>query len=148
MQDYELKLSQFIDNELPIDEQQEFFYFLSQNEEARNTLAEYIEMKKEAKSLYTSLEVQLNDPNFTNLYAGKPEKNNKKYKFMFYFSAAASIIFAFLFLFNEFSPNPILKKYQNLQSEMIELKENYNAELNKQTELTKINISYMKKLIS
>ena len=58
---------------------------------------------------------------------------------MFYFSAAASIIFLFLFLINQFKENPILSKYQNLQTEMITLQENYSDALNKQTELIKLN---------
>ena len=55
-------------------------------------------------------------------------------KTMFYFSAAASILFAFLLIVNEFKQNPILTKYQNLQTEMIELQENYSDILSKQTE--------------
>lgn len=139
MKNYELKISQFIDNELSAKEQQELFSFLSGNEEARQTLSDYMEMKKETKSFYAGMNPELDDPKIiaAGVYAQKREE--KKYKMMFYFSAAASIILFFLLLFQQFRPDPMFTKYQNLQAEMIKLQEDFSEALSKQIELVKQN---------
>lgn len=139
MKDYKLKISQFIDNELSVDEQQELFRFLAENQEARETLADYMEMKSEAKSYYAGMNVEMDNSKVLAAGVFTPQKNMKKYRTMFYFSAAAAILFAFMFLFNQFKQNPILTKYQNLQSEMINLQEDYTVVLNRQVELIKLN---------
>jgi len=139
MKDYEFKISQFVDNELSANEQQELFRYLSENSEARKTLVDFMEVKNEAKSFYAGLNVEMDDSKIVTAGITAQNKKEEKFKSMFYFSAAASIIFAFLFLINQFKENPILTKYQNLQTEMIELQENYSDALNKQNELLKIN---------
>lgn len=139
MKDYELKISQFIDNELSANEQQELFLYLSENQEARKTLVDFMEVKKNAKSFYAGINLEMDDSKIVTAGIIIKNKREKKYKSMFYFSAVASIIFAFLFLTNQLKENPILAKYKNIQSEMIILQENYSDALNKQAELLKIN---------
>jgi len=139
MKEYEFKISQFVDNELSANEQKELFLYLSESEEARQSLADFIEMKKEVKSFYAGMNSEIDDSKIVTAGITTQNKREKKNKTMFYFSTAASIIFAFLFLINQFKENPILTKYQNLQTEMIELQENYSDALNEQTELLKIN---------
>ena len=98
-----------------------------------------MEVKNEAKSFYAGLNVEMDDSKIVTAGITAKNKKEKKYKSMFYFSAAASIIFLFLFLINQFKENPILTKYQILQTDMIELQEIYSDALNKQNELLKIN---------
>jgi len=139
MKDYEFKISQFVDNELSANEQQELFRFLSDSHEAQQTLIDYMAIKNEAKSFYSGLHTEMG--NSKTITAGIIAQNEreKKYKTMFYFSVAASIIFVFLLVVEQYKENPILSKYQNLQTEMIELQENYSDVLNMQTELLVIN---------
>ena len=139
MKDYELKISQFVDNELSANEQQELFRFLSESEEAQQTLIDFMEMKKETKSFYAGMNTEMDDSKIVAAGISVQNEREKKYRSMFYFSAAASIIFAFLFLANQFKENPILTKYQNLQTEMITLQENYSDVLSKQIELVRVN---------
>ena len=139
MKDYEIKISQFVDNELSVNEQQELFHFLSDSHEAQQTLIDYMAIKNEAKSFYSGLHTEMgNSKTITHGIIAQNEKE-KKYKTMFYFSVAASIIFVFLLVVEQYKENPILSKYQNLQTEMIELQENYSDVLNMQTELLVIN---------
>jgi len=139
MKDYELKISQFIDNELSVDEQQELFRFLAESEEARQTLAGYMGMKNEVKSFYAGMNTEMDNSKIIAAGVFAQQKKEKKYRRMFYFSAAAAILFAFMFMFNQFRQDPMLTKYQNLQSEMIKLQEDYTIVLSKQMELIKLN---------
>jgi len=139
MKDYEFKISQFVDNELSANEQQELFRFLSESEEARQTLADFMEVKKETKLFYSGMNAEMDGSKIVTAGIYAQNEKEKKYKTMFYFSAAASILFAFLLIVNEFKQNPILTKYQNLQTEIIELQENYSDVLSKQIELVRVN---------
>ena len=139
MKDYEFKISQFIDNELSVNEQQELFRFLSESQEGRQTLTEFMEVKKEMKSFYAGMNVELNDSEIVAASVSAQNEKEKKYRMMVYFSAAAAIFFAFMLLVNQFKENPILTKYQNLQTEMIKLQENHSDVLSKQIELVRMN---------
>lgn len=139
MKDYEIKISQFIDNELSIDEQQELFCFLSENEDARQTLIDFMEVKKEAKSFYTGMSIEMDGSQIVTISENSKSEKAKKYKTMFYFSTAAAILLAFAFLLNQFKENPILTKYQNLQTEIITLQEKHNDALNKEAKLLELN---------
>jgi hypothetical protein len=135
MKDYELMISQFVDNELSTTEQQELFLFLSENKVGREMLFDFIEIKKESKSFYSELNVEMENKKVIAI----DNKIERKQKRMFYFSAAAAILFGFLFLINQFKENPVATKYQNLQTEMIELQESYSDLLKKQTDLIRVN---------
>jgi len=139
MKDYEFKISQFVDNELSKNEQQELFCYLSENQEARETLIDFMEVKKKAKSFYAGINFEMDDSKIVAAGIATQNSREKKYKSMFYYSVAASVIFAFLLAVNQFKENPILAKYHNLQTEMITLQENYSDVLSKQTELLTIN---------
>jgi len=139
MKNYELKISQFIDNELSVDEQQELFRFLSESHEAQQALADYMEMKNEAKTFYAGMNAEMDNSKIIAAGVSVQQKKEKRYRTMFYFSAAAAVLFAFMFLFNQFKQDPMLTKYQKLQSEMIKLQEDYTVVLSKQIELVKLN---------
>lgn len=142
MQDYELKISQFIDNELPVDEQKELFLHLADNEEARESLSDYMQMKVEAKQHYESIRVALNEPKILATNVAHATEQNRRYMYMFYFSAAASVVFAFLWLYTYFLPNPLLPEYYKLQSDYISLQEEHSGALSEKIELVNIN-SYL-----
>jgi len=139
MKDYELMISQFVDNELSVSEQQELFLFLAENEVGREMLSDFIEIKKETKSFYSGLNVEMENEEVITIDKSEHNKKERKQKRMFYFSAAAAILFGFLFLLNQFKENPVVTKYQNLQTEMIELQESYSNLLENQTDLIKLN---------
>jgi len=139
MKDYELKISQFVDGELSADEQYELFLFLSENPDTQQTLADYMEMKNKTKSFYAGMNVEMDNSKIIAAGISVQKRGEKQYKTMFYFSVAAAILLVFLFLFNQFKHDPILTKYQNLQSEMIKLQENYTTMLSRQMELIKLN---------
>ncbi len=146
MNDYEFKISQFIDNELATDEQPEFFRFLSENEEARRMLADYIEMKENAKAFYSELDTELDSSKA--IKSGLTNSNNreKKYNVMFYFSAAAAIVLAFFLFFNISKNNIDSRKYFNLQTKYISLQENYNNILSEKIELIKLSENLSSKI--
>ncbi|MBA4318541.1 MAG: hypothetical protein C0412_09080 [Flavobacterium sp.] len=113
MKEIELQISRFIDGELPFEEQGEFFKALSLNEDARNMLNEYSELKRGIKGHYTGLDIDL-----SSLKVPLNKEPENKYKKYFYFSAAASIIIliASSFLFTRFFA---------FQSEIEQVKEGY-----------------------
>lgn len=139
MKDYEIKISQFVDNELSVNEQQELFRFLSEDEEARQTLVDFMEMKKRTKSFYAGMNIEMDNSKIIAANMSVQNKKVKRHKTMFYFSAAAAILLAFMFLINQFKEDPILMKYQNLQTEMVTLQEKHNDALNKEAKLLELN---------
>ena len=78
MKDYEFKISQFVDNELSANEQQELFRFLSESEEARQTLVDFMEMKKETKSFYAGMNAEMDDSKIVTagIYAQNEKEKN------------------------------------------------------------------------
>lgn len=147
MEDYEFKISQLIDNELPTEEQEELFLFLSQNEDGRKIFTDFMNMKKEAKSYYSGITTELDEPKIVAADLSLSNKNEMKYKGSFYFAAAASIILAFLLASNIIKENPFKTKYENLQAEFVVLQQDYSNVLNEQAELINVNNSFVKKLL-
>lgn len=98
MEDIEFKISQFIDNEMPLEEQGVFFKELSLNAEARFVLNDFLVMKKEISGHYSGMNPDLPAIKISSYSQGK---GANLYKRMFYFSAAALILVligsAFLF---------------------------------------------------
>jgi hypothetical protein len=139
MKNYELKISQLIDNELSTEEGKELFFSLSENEEGRRIFADFIDMKKEAKSYYTGMITELNEPKIVITNVSPKDKKEKKYKMGFYFSAAASILFAFFLLSNLLKENAFATKYENLQAEFVTLEEEYSNLLSEQIKLVQLN---------
>ncbi|MCP4969035.1 MAG: hypothetical protein GY932_00405 [Arcobacter sp.] len=135
MKDYEFMISQFVDNELSANEQRELFLFLSESEDGRKILSDYMEVKKETKLFYAGINPELNEPKIAAINISQSDNKEKKYKTRFYFAATASILFAFLFMSNFIKENSFESQYQNLQTENIILQENYSNALDKQMEL-------------
>lgn len=144
MKDYEIKLSQFIDNELPADKQQELFHFLSENKEARKILADYMKIKNETKSFYKEMNTEFDDTQVISSRIYTQKENERKYKMMFYFSAAATIVLAFLFGSSFFKSNISLEKYQRLQTKYIIMQKNYSNVLNEKKRLVNLTDKFVK----
>lgn len=138
MKDYEFRISQFVDNELPTDEQPELFHFLSENKEARKLLADYMKMKNETKSFYKEMDTEFDDTQVISSEIYTQKKEEKRYKLMFYFSAAATIVLAFLLGSSFFKSNISLEKYQKLQTKYIIMQENYKNVLNEKKRLVNL----------
>ena len=125
MKHYELEISQFMDNELSDDEQKILFTHLSECEECRKTLSDFMEMKKESRLFYENINVELKSA-ITLPFGVDSKKEKNIYKPLFYYAAAASIIFGLLFLLQQFDKSKIEKKYTTLETEYRKLDRNYN----------------------
>ncbi|MCF7859565.1 MAG: hypothetical protein K9N07_09645 [Candidatus Cloacimonetes bacterium] len=136
MKNYEEKISMFLDNELPVDEQPELFAFLSESEDGRKALNDYMELQSSTRSFFSEMEVDL-----PALELPKDADYNKPnyFKPLFYFSAAASIILAMLLFFSPFSDSQMITKYSELQRELIDLQESYKKSLQTNIDLIKRN---------
>jgi hypothetical protein len=97
MKHYEMEISRFIDNEIPSDEHQRLFAHLSDCEECRKTLMDFMEIKKDSRSYYEDFQIEIK-PAFDIPVEIVPKKEKNIYKSFFYFSAAASVILGVLFL--------------------------------------------------
>ncbi len=137
MENYELQISRFIDNELPPEEQKELFRFLAEDNEAQQVLADYMEIRKETKLYYKEMDTDKKGAVLPLPLFAKPQRD--VYKKLFYISAAASLILAFLLLFNQLKENPLEEKHIGLQSRFIKLQENYSDILARNIELVETN---------
>lgn len=132
MKHYDLEISQFVDNELSVEEQKELFAHLSECQDCRKTLSEFMELKKDSKLFYSQLDVEIEPVKLPAAVEQKKAKNI--YRTLFYFSAAASIFLGILFLLHQTSSYQIEKEYSILQTKYIELSKKHdslNKELNK-----------------
>jgi hypothetical protein len=84
-----LKISQFADGELPIEDQGELFKILSLDEEARKIFNEFLSLKNELKSNYNSIDADLSG---VKLPVAVETKKRNIYRTMFYWSAAAALL--------------------------------------------------------
>lgn len=120
MKEIELKISQFIDGELPLEEQRELFKVLSLDSEARETFNGFLAMKNSVKLHYSSMETDLSG---IKLPLGNAPKSRNIYKPISYFSAAA-ILIIFIFsglLFSNFVA--LQSKFNAVNTEYKSLKE-------------------------
>ena len=120
MKHYELEISRFVDNELPPDEQKMLFAHLTDCEECRGTLSDFMEMKKESRSFYESIDVELK-PAIKLPAEVESRKEGNIYKSLFYFSAAASVILGLLFLMKQSSVDILESEYSSLKVKYNEL---------------------------
>lgn len=139
MEDYEVKISQLIDNELSTEEQRQLFLFLSVNEESRKTFTDLMNIKKETQLYYSNITTELNEPKILTTNVNLSNYKVKKYKAGFYFSAAASLFLAFLFAGSVIKENSLETKYDNLETEFVILQKDYGDVLNEKIKLTDIN---------
>jgi len=126
MKHYELEISQFIDNELTAGEQKKLFAHLSDCEECRAILSDFMEMKKESRAFYEDIDVDLK-PVINLPEAVESKKENNIYKPLFYFSAAALIILGLLFLLKLSNVDKLETQYSSLQLKYNELKTAYSS---------------------
>ncbi len=124
MKEIEFKISRFVDGELPLEEQGEFFKTLSLDEDARKILNEFTELKRCIKEHYSGLDI-----NLSSLKVPMNKEPINKYKKYFYFSAAAVILillsssFFISDLVNTISIlNSVQENYINTKSEIERLK--------------------------
>lgn len=114
MKHYDFEISRFIDNELSAGEQKELFSHLSNCEECRNILSDFMEMKKGTESYYDNLPVELKSP--VKLLTGDTVIRKRNiYRSLFYMSVAASIILGILFLSKLFAIDRLETKYSALE---------------------------------
>jgi len=147
MKDYEFKISQFIDNELQVEEQIELFQFLSKNNEARETLLGFINLKQESKSFYSGMNNKLNE-NMAIPFkeADMNRTKEKKRPTLFYYSAVASILFAFLLLWQFNKTDSLAVINNDLQKNYLKLQQSNKELLVEKIEFIKLNNSYAKEL--
>jgi|SRR3989339_326945 len=122
MKEIELVISQFIDNELNDEEQKKLFVVLAEDQNLRQTLSDFMQIKKNTSEHYKNITTEL----FRPAIKQTGTEPNKKYKTMFYFSLAASIVFATLLAWNQNSKDEISKQYYALQSQFKSLERQYS----------------------
>jgi hypothetical protein len=99
MKHYDLEISRFIDNELSANEQRELFSHLSNCEDCREIISDFMEMKRKTVSYYNNLSIELKTP--VKLLASDIKiKKLHIYKHLFYLNMAASIILVLFILLN------------------------------------------------
>ncbi len=128
MKHFELEISQFVDNELFADEQKELFAHLSECEDCRKTLIDFMQMKKESKSFFNELDAELK-------YIKLPTVQNKKiniYKTAFYISTAAAVLLGVLFFLLQSNNTLIEKNYEMLETKYKTLNTKFDS-VNKET---------------
>ncbi len=114
MKHYEQEISQFVDSELPAIVQKELFAHLTECEECRNALSDFMEMKRELETYYENIEIDLSGG--INLPVEvKVGKRRNIYKPLFYLSAAASIILGLLFLIKLSNVNKLESQYSSIK---------------------------------
>lgn len=90
MEDFGLKISQFIDGELNVEEQKELFTKLSTDDELRDLFNDQIQLRNKMKEYYSQIEYD------DSIYQIK----QNRFKTAFYISAAASVFLLSLLSFN------------------------------------------------
>ena len=160
MKEIELQISQFIDNELNDAEQKKLFSVLAEDQRARQTLSDFMQLKKNISAHHNSITTNLLQMSFIPNQTKDKLAPNRKYKTMFYFSFAASIVLAMLLAWNQkskdelYEQNNVLQaKYNSLErqysnvKEMKTEKESFSQQLAKKNALTEfVKLSSLKTL--
>lgn len=136
MNEIELQIGQFIDNELGDDAQKKLFEVLRDDKNARQTLSDFMQLKKGIAKHHASVTETLHPEPFLL----KQTKDNigygNKYKTMFYVSTAAAVVLAMLLFINR-------REIQNNSIQLASLQKQYaslkieNAGLIKEKETRK-----------
>ncbi len=146
MKHYEFEISQFLDNELPADEQKKLFMHLSECSECAKVLSDFMKMKKDVRSVYDDMNVELKDSSALMNLLEPPTKKRNSFKTMFYFTAAASILLGFFLILLEGNQSSLKNQYLQLQKESLKLQNTYAVVLNEKRQLTEINKTYFDKM--
>jgi len=146
MKHYEFEISQFMDNELPADEQKNLFAHLSECGECAKVLSGFMNIKMGVNSVYSDMNVELKS-SFAVIDAPEPlTKKRNIYKTMFYYAAAASVLLGFFLFLLEGNQSALENKYLKLQKENLNLQNRYTVVLNENQNLTEMNKNYFDKL--
>ncbi|MCK9211109.1 MAG: zf-HC2 domain-containing protein [Ignavibacteriaceae bacterium] len=146
MKHYEFEISQFLDNELPADEQKKLFMHLSKCSECAEVLSDFMKMKKDVKSVYNDMNVELKDSSALMNLLEPPTKKRNSYKTMFYFTAVASLMLGFFLILLEGNQSSLKNQYLQLQKESLKLQNEYAVVLNEKRQLTEVNKTYFDKM--
>ncbi len=150
MKEIELQISQFVDNELNDAEQKKLFSVLAEDQNARQTLSDFMHLKKNISAHHNNITTDLLPRSFIPDQTKDKHEPNRKYKAMFYFSLAASIVLAMLLAWNQKSKdelyeqnnvlqakyNSLERQYSNVKETKTE-KESFSQQLAKKSALTK-----------
>ncbi len=123
MKHYEFEISQFVDNELNVAEQKKLFLHLSECETCRETLSDYMGMKKDAKLFYNEIKFTAANP---TKFLIESDKKRNNYKALFYIAAAASIILCFALISQLNSKNNFKESLNAVQAKYALLHQNYD----------------------
>lgn len=129
MKEIDFKISQFIDNELSDAEQKELFAVLSENKDARQTLAEFLRMKKDTSKHYIEITADLLPMPSDLLVTMNKKRQPNIYRFMFYFTAAAAVILLMLLTWNQNGKEDYSSDYRTLKTNYESLQKNYENSL-------------------
>lgn len=125
MKEIELQISQFIDDELNDAEQKKLFAILAEDQNARQKLSDFMQLKKNISAYHNNITTDLLSATFiTDQTKGKLGPN-RKYKAMFYFSLAASIVLVMLLVWNQKSKSKAYENYNILQTKYEKLVSQY-----------------------
>ena len=134
MKEIELQISQFIDNELNDHAQKKLFGVLAENKSARQTLFDFMQIKKGIAEHHGSITEILNPKPFLLRQTESNIGFRNKYKALFYISTAAAVILAMLLFINH---NEIQKEsiqFASLQNQYNSLQmENAKALIEKES---------------
>lgn len=146
MKHYEFEISQFMDNELPADEQKNLFAHLSECSECAKVLSGFMNIKMGVNSVYSDMNVELKS-SFAVINAPEPlAKKRNIYKTMFYYAAAASVLLGFFLFLLEGNQSTLENKYLKLQKESLNLQNRYTNALNENQQLVEMNKEYFGKM--
>lgn len=134
MKHYGFEISQFVDDELSVEDQQMLFFHLAECKDCREILSEYIDIKNGVKSFYNDMDIELKSPAASISYI---RLKRNIYKPMFYFSAAALILLGFIFLFTQLTGKNTSNKYEKLWVDYTKLKNDYGNVFNEKNNLVK-----------
>ncbi|MDP3683936.1 MAG: zf-HC2 domain-containing protein, partial [Ignavibacteria bacterium] len=142
MKHYEIEISQFMDNELPADEQKNLFAHLSECGECAKVLSDFLNIKMDVKSVYDDMNVELKNSSAVLKADESLTMKRNVYKTLFYYTAAASVIFGFFLFFLEGNQSVLENKYLILQKERVNLQNKYAVILNEKQQLIEMNKNY------
>lgn len=124
--DKELMISRFMDNDLEDEEQRELFMVLADDKEARKTLADYMDLKKETFRHYADMNEELSPvPAEAMVLRETRQKPKGIYRWTAYVSAAAAVILLMMLGWARMDLSTGNEKYITLKKEYLKLKSDY-----------------------
>jgi hypothetical protein len=136
MNDIELQISQFIDNELSDEAQKKLFEVLTEDKSARQILSDFMQLKKGISKHYSSITDDLLPISYHPAQTKRNIEPAKKYKTMFYFSSSAAVVLAMLLFISRNERQNDFIQLTYLQKQYTSLKIE-NAQINSQKETKK-----------